>query len=113
MFQCPVVVQIWDAQVESHTATEWIVHNVYYDQDLPVGQPFEIEFVASAPGYEPADVTFYFSGKCSFIKHTSSKTHTETKTNDKDMCTCSLRLNTPHTILLNINFYIAYMYEYK
>ncbi|XP_052821138.1 endoglucanase E-4-like [Mya arenaria] len=54
--------EIWRAEVESHSPTEWVVHNVAYDADLSPGANYQVDFVARAGGDQPAHGTYSIEG---------------------------------------------------
>ncbi|KAH3741115.1 endoglucanase E-4-like [Dreissena polymorpha] len=55
-------IEIWRAEVESHTPTEWVVHNMNFDADINPGADFQVDFVARAGGDSPAHGTYFIEG---------------------------------------------------
>ncbi|KAH3784187.1 hypothetical protein DPMN_162139 [Dreissena polymorpha] len=62
MFWSVLLPKIWRAETESHTPTEWVVHNMYFDADRNPGTDFRVDFVAHASGDSPAHGTFFIEG---------------------------------------------------
>jgi len=57
------LLQIWRAVVESHSPTEWVVHNQGYDADIEPGADYQVDFVARAAGDQAGTVTYFIEGK--------------------------------------------------